>query len=131
MSARITIGKHLIRLLIHQMDKRCKNEQIMRLAIIGALLSAVNMPAYVADVSKTYGSVQYALGSYSETGVEDFKPTTLVGRLGTYFNEYFSAEGGFGFGQEDDNVNILGSDVSLEAELAKAATLTDKMVGGQ
>lgn len=83
----------------------------------GALLltiSAINTVAIADNTGNTYVGVSYGLGTYNEDGVEELNPTGLMGKYGKYMSDGFSLEGRFGIGLQDDSVNLLGVDVSLD-----------------
>ena len=64
---------------------------------------------------QVYYGANVAFLDYSEDGLAgEPSLTTLYGRVGTSFNENFSAEARVGFGLTDDTVLVLGNDVDVD-----------------
>lgn len=77
----------------------------------GALLATSG--SLLAD--QVYYGANVAFFDYSENGLTDEPSLTAVyGRLGTSFNDYFSAEARIGFGLTDDRVSVFGNDVDVD-----------------
>ena len=89
---------------------------ILKMAMLIAL--GINSLAVAAadNTGTTYAGVQYAITSYNEAGFDELNPTALIGRFGKNINDGFALEGRLGFGLQDDNLNYLGVDVSLELD---------------
>jgi len=86
-------------------------DKIVRSITCGALL-AVSGTVFGDDI---YYGANVAFIDYSEEGVAaDASVTALYGRVGTSFNENFSAEARIGFGLADDTVTIFGEDIDVE-----------------
>ena len=85
-------------------------------AVLFTICTTFSMVTTAENTGKTYVGVQYAIGSYNEDGFEEVNPTALVGRFGKYFNDNFALEGRLGIGLQDDSINFLGTDVSLEID---------------
>jgi len=81
-----------------------------------AIVCATSASVVADNTGKTYFGAQYAIGSYNEDGFEEVNPTALVGRFGKFFNDNFALEGRLGIGLQDDSIDILGTDVSLEID---------------
>ena len=84
-------------------------------AITSALLLSAN-PTFAYDTGDGFVGAQYAMATYSESGVPDFDVSALVIRGGYFFNKYFSLEGRLGFGIGDDTQNVFGIDINLELD---------------
>jgi opacity protein-like surface antigen len=77
----------------------------------GALLAVSG--SLLAD--QVYYGANVTFLDYSEDGLTDEPSlTALYGRVGTSFNENFSAEARIGFGLTDDTVLVLGNDVDVD-----------------
>jgi len=88
-----------------------QKNNVVRSITCGALL-AVSGTVFADDI---YYGANVAFIDYSEEGIAtDASVTALYGRIGTSFNENFSAEARIGFGLTDDTVNLFGEDVDLE-----------------
>ena len=66
-------------------------------------------------VAENYVGGNFAFVEYSIDGLDDDASLTAIyGRLGTEFNENFSGEIRLGIGVGDDDVNVLGTPVTVE-----------------
>ena len=90
-----------------------KMKKILLVITLALFYSSIS---YAASEGDTYGGLQYALVTYDEDGVDEAEPTALVGRYGQFVNDNISVEGRFGFGLQDDTVNVLGIDVDVEVD---------------
>lgn len=62
-----------------------------------------------------YLGIQYALGDVGVNDLsESFNPTTLIGRVGRYFNDHYAVEGRIAFPVRDDQKTTAGGDASVE-----------------
>ena len=73
------------------------------LKIIIAVFGLMSLCATAGTQGQLYGGIQFAKGSYEESGFDELNPTALVGRLGRYVNNNFSIEGRLGLGLQDDS----------------------------
>ena len=80
------------------------------------LLTLVSGSALAANPQKAYVGAQYAMITYSESGVPNYNPAALVIRGGYNFSKYLGVEGRIGFGISDDTQNVSGFDVKLEVD---------------
>jgi opacity protein-like surface antigen len=88
-----------------------RKNNFVRSITCGALLAASGT-VFADDV---YYGANVAFIDYSEEGIAtDASVTALYGRVGTSFNENFSAEARIGFGLTDDTVAFLGEDVDIQ-----------------
>jgi len=83
--------------------------KIAIVSITSALLLSAS-PTFAYDTGDGFVGAQYAMFTYSESGIPDFDMSALVLRGGYFFNKYFSLEGrlGFGIGDDTNNVTIPG-----------------------
>ena len=86
------------------------------LSIVAAVYIFSSGGLLASSTGDTYGGIQYALSTYNEDGFDEVKPTALVGRFGKYINNNFAIEGRLGFGLQDDSINFLGIDVTLDID---------------
>ena len=84
-------------------------------AVSAALLLSSNQ-ALAFDTGNSYVGAQYAMFTYSESGIPDFDPTGLIIRGGYFFNKHFSLEGRLGFGIGDDQQDVFGFPVKVEID---------------
>jgi outer membrane immunogenic protein len=84
-------------------------------ALSAALLLSSNQ-AFAFDTGNGYVGAQYAMFTYSESGIPDYDLTGLIVRGGYFFNKNFSLEGRLGFGIGDDTQNVFGFDATLELD---------------
>ena len=88
-----------------------RKNNFVRSITCGAFLVA-SATVFADDV---YYGANVAFIDYSEEGIAtDASVTALYGRVGTSFNENFSAEARIGFGLTDDRVSVLGNDVDVD-----------------
>ena len=69
-----------------------------------------------SDSGDMYTGLQYASGSYNEDGFDEVNPSMLVGKFGKYINDSFAMEGRLAFGVQDDSINYLGVDITLDID---------------
>lgn len=61
-----------------------------------------------------YLGIQYAVGDVGVNDLsENFNPTTLIGRVGRYFNDHYAVEGRIAFPLRDDQKTTAGGDASI------------------
>lgn len=62
-----------------------------------------------------YLGVQYALGDVGVNDLsENFNPTTLIGRVGRYFNDHYAVECRIAFPMQDDQKSTAGGDAVID-----------------
>jgi opacity protein-like surface antigen len=88
----------------------------LALSAVSAALLLSSHQAVAFDTGTGYVGAQYAMATYSESGIPDFDTPLLMIRGGYFFNKYFSLEGRLGFGIGDDTQNVFGFDVTLELD---------------
>lgn len=95
---------------------------IKRVLIIFSAIAYVLFPStsFAGSAGSSYAGIQYGMVTYSETGIPDFEPTALAGRLGYFVHDQFSIEGRIGIGISDDSavvdVGFGPENVSLEVD---------------
>jgi outer membrane immunogenic protein len=75
-------------------------------------------PAQAAKQGQGYFGIQYALTEVDidVSGLDDFEPTALVGKVGYFVNPNVAIEGRYGIGLQDDDQTYLGADVELDID---------------
>jgi len=74
----------------------------------------------VANDANNYSGFQYGVLDYDGTNLGvplSFKPSTLVGRMGSFINNYLALEARVGFGLSDSTVTISRIDTTLGHEI--------------
>jgi opacity protein-like surface antigen len=85
------------------------------LALLTAGFIVISPDTLIAETNNSpYLGIQYALGDVGVSDLsESFSPTTLIGRVGRYFNDHYAIEGRFAFPVRDDQKTTAGGDVSV------------------
>ena len=84
------------------------------ISVLSIILLVLN-PVFAAEQGDTYAALQYAQINYDEDGFDEaFEPGALVLRMGKVINENVSAEGRFGIGIQDDEVDLGPFDTELD-----------------
>jgi outer membrane immunogenic protein len=78
-------------------------------------LSLLPLNSIVASKGDTYTGFQYAMGTYSESGL-NVNPNAIIGRFGKYLENDFANESRLGFGVGDDTNTISGVNVAIEVD---------------
>lgn len=92
---------------------------VLQSVLLVAPLLAWPHPGLAGSLSQdsSYGAVQHATVIYTEDGIsQEFNPTILVARVGTFVEDRVAIEGRFGFGLSDDSHTINGVNVDLEVD---------------
>ena len=84
--------------------------------LLSAFAASILLLPLAAQASNTYGGIQYAMGSYNQDNFGEVNPTALIARFGSYVNNNVSIEGRLGIGLQDDSVNFLGTNISIELD---------------
>jgi len=90
-------------------------------AVIAAGIVATPNQLFASPDVDAYLGIGYGLGEFTSEGIPDFNPSGLLIRFGGIFSRYFSIEGRFGVGLEEDTQNINGVDVSVELDTLTGA----------
>jgi len=87
--------------------------------LIAVLAMTCISEVYAANQGQQYFGVQYGLASVDiqVSGLDDFEPTGLLGKVGYFGSENVAIEGRFGIGLQDDSQNVGGVlDVDFDIE---------------
>jgi outer membrane immunogenic protein len=89
----------------------------MKKILFTIILAVVySSPLFAAGEGSKYVGLQYGLFTYDEDGIDEAEPTALVARIGAFVNDNVAIEGRFGFGLQDDTVNVFNTDVDVEID---------------
>ncbi|MBL1259380.1 MAG: outer membrane beta-barrel protein [Thiotrichaceae bacterium] len=85
--------------------------------LITLFILMAGMNSAVANDANNYSGLQYFAvdsNSTNQEGEQGFKTSAVVGRMGSFINNYLALEARVGFGLSDDKVTISGFDAALE-----------------
>jgi len=91
-----------------------------RFFLIALLMLCGGAGSAIANDSENYAGFQYGIvdAESSPAGTAlSFEPTALVGRMGSFINDYLALEARVGFGFSDDKVTMSSLDATAENEI--------------
>jgi len=91
-----------------------------RLFLIALLMLWGGGGSAIANESKNYAGFQYSIvdAESSRAGIPlSFEPSALVGRMGSFINNYLALEARVGFGFSDDKATMSRLDATEENEI--------------
>jgi opacity protein-like surface antigen len=90
--------------------------QITKTIPLALVLAGFVTPTLAMNEGDAYVGGGLGMVNYDADGLEEAEPTVLLGRLGYFVVDNIAIEGRLGFGMSDDDITVLGTDVSFDVD---------------